>query len=401
MGAFDYTQKPFWRGAWYPYWSLILVSILGGLFGLDHWYLRSPVSGVLKLIVNVLTFGLWYFYDILQIIGEPDYVKKYGLSAPVWGPLGIGAGMFRESDQNSGGPLAKAPFRYFAYLFLTLLPFGFDYFIAGDTMGAAARFLTSIFFLLWPIGFIWGCVNMFRATFMPEHLFTKGMYRMFPFSLVMDTYGPSKLGPVDIGITDDETDQCGNQPKGLFGTIFSFMFGWIPALATTVLNIVLPGIAPASAAVGAAVQAGATTAKVAADSASAVIQAATAPAAQTVSTVSSIAQKAPAAVAALPSVAGAATAGLAAATTPAGLKALAATQKGGGLMSVDKSNIALFIVFAILLGGGSLLALQRVLNLNTINLLKRREDEQPKESDSPPEPRGIRGNAASSPSNRG
>jgi len=390
MGAFDYTQKPFWRGVWYPYWSLILVSILGGLFGLDHWYLRSPVSGVIKLIVNILTLGLWYFYDILQIIGEPEYVKTYGLSAPVWGPLGVGAGMFQESDP--GGPRAKAPFRYFAYLLLTLLPFGFDYFIAGDTMGAAARFLTSIFFLLWPIGFIWGCINMFRATFMPEHLFTKGMYRMFPFSLVMDTYGPSNLGPVDIGITDD-TDQCGSQPTGILG--------WIMTLFSPIINVILPGIAPASAAVGAAVQAGATTAKVAANSASAVIQAATEPAAQTVSTVSSIAQKVPEAVAALPSVAGAATAGLAAATTPTGLKALAAAQKGGGFAGIDKSNVALFIVFAVLLGGGSLLALQRVMNLNTINFLKQKEDVNPKESDSPPEPRGIRGNAASSPSNRG
>ena len=75
MGAFDYTQKPFWRGVWYPYWSLILVSILGGLFGLDHWYLRSPVSGVLKLIVNVLTFGLWYFYDILVLYHSPPHLQ--------------------------------------------------------------------------------------------------------------------------------------------------------------------------------------------------------------------------------------------------------------------------------------------------------------------------------------
>ena len=386
MGAFDYTQKPFWRGVWYPYWSLIVISILGGLFGLDHWWLRSPVSGVLKFFGNILTLGLWYFYDILQIISEPENVKQYGLSMPFFGPLGIGAGMFRDSDP--AGPEAKAPFRYFAYVFLTLLPFGFDYFIAGDNMGAAARFLTSIFFLLWPIGFIWGCINTFRAVFMPEHLFTKGMYRMFPFSLFMDTYGPSKLGPVDLG---PEEDKCGTQPSGIFG----YFWSWLSTIFGTAINVILPGLAPASAAVGAAVQAGATTAKVAANSASAVIQAATTPTVAAVGTVSSIAQKAPGAIAAIPAAADAAAGGLAAATGPAALKALA--QKGGGIEGINTTSIALFAIFTILVGGGSLLALQRVLNLNTLKLVK--QEQNGKESDTPPEPRGIRSNAASTPRN--
>jgi hypothetical protein len=394
MGAFDYTQKSFWRGVWYPYWSLIVISVLGGFIGLDHWWLRSPVSGVLKFFGNIFTLGLWYFYDILQIVSEPDNVKTYGLSMPFFGGLGIGAGMFKDPEAASE-PEAKAPFRYFAYVLLTLLPFGFDYFLAGDTMGAAARFLTSIFFLLWPIGFIWGCVNTFRAVFMPEHLFTKGMYRMFPFSLFMDTYGPSKLGPVDLG---PEEDKCGTEEKGFFGTIFSWMFGWIPLLLAPIVNTVLPGLAPASAAVGAAVQAGATTAKVAANSASAVIQAATAPAAAAVGTVSTVVQKAPEAIAAIPSVASAASSGLAAATSPEGLKKLAA-QAGGGLANVDMSNVALFVVFTVVVGGGSLLALQRILNLNGIQLFKQKEETNGEKSDSPPEPRGIRGNAASAPRN--
>lgn len=388
MGAFDYTQKPFWRGVWYPYWSLTIISILGGLLGLDHWWLRSPVSGVLKFFGNILTLGLWYFYDILQIVSEPDNVKKYGLSMPFFGGIGVGAGMFKDGAEAE--PEAKSPFRYFAYVFLTLLPFGFDYFIAGDTMGAAARFLTSIFFLLWPIGFIWGCINTFRAVFMPEHLFTKGTYRMFPFSLFMDTYGPSKLGPVDIG---PEEDQCSDKPSGVFGYIWS----WLSMIFGSAINVILPGLAPASAAVGAAVQAGATTAKVAANSASAVIQAATTPAVAGISTVSTIAQKAPGAIAAIPTAAGAASAGLAAATSPAGLKALSG-QAGGGLRNVNMSNVALFTVFTLVVGGGSLLALQRILNLNGMKLFKQKE-ENGQESDSPPEPRGVRSNAASAPRN--
>ena len=56
---FDYTQQPFWRGPWYPYWSLIIISIFGGLFGLDHFWLRSPLTGVLKMIVNIFGLGIW------------------------------------------------------------------------------------------------------------------------------------------------------------------------------------------------------------------------------------------------------------------------------------------------------------------------------------------------------
>ena len=73
---FDYTQKSFWGGSWYPYWTLIVATILGGFFGLDHIWLRSPTSGLLKFIVNILTLGLWYFYDMIQILGEKENVMK-------------------------------------------------------------------------------------------------------------------------------------------------------------------------------------------------------------------------------------------------------------------------------------------------------------------------------------
>ena len=52
-GVFDYTQKAYWGGPWYPYWSLLLVSVFGGFIGLDHLYLRSPTTGICKFIVNI------------------------------------------------------------------------------------------------------------------------------------------------------------------------------------------------------------------------------------------------------------------------------------------------------------------------------------------------------------
>ena len=39
------------------------LSVLGGFFGLDHLYLRSPLTFIAKLITNIFTFGTWWLYD--------------------------------------------------------------------------------------------------------------------------------------------------------------------------------------------------------------------------------------------------------------------------------------------------------------------------------------------------
>ena len=60
--AFLHTRKEYWGGSWYPYWSLMLVTLLGGFFGLDHIWLRSPQTGILKFIINLLTFTCIYLH---------------------------------------------------------------------------------------------------------------------------------------------------------------------------------------------------------------------------------------------------------------------------------------------------------------------------------------------------
>lgn len=383
MGAtFDYTQRAFWGGPWYPYWSLIVVTIFGGFFGLDHLYLRSPVTFMLKLLVNVLGLGLWWFYDMLQIIGEKDTVMEFGLSAPIVGPLGIGAGMFTDNQPTAA--TSKSPLRWLGYMALVCMPFGFDFLLAGDKMGAFARFLSSFIIFLWPIGFVWGCVMMFRAFFMPREFFTTGMFRLFPFTMILDKYGANVLGPKDIGTPEAEeeaAESCG-QPSGIMG--------WISAGFQSLVNLLLPGLIPASQAVGAAVSASAGVAQQAAESATEVLKAATEPAKMAVSTASSVIQQAPKATQAVPLIAS----GVKAALQPKIDGAIqAAVQKGGSLEGIEGSSIALFIVLSIVLGGGALLALQRLFDLNPKQLLKKNGQER---NDSPPEPRGVRSDASAS-----
>ena len=443
---FDYTQSTYWGGPWYPYWSLVVISVFGGLLGLDHFYLRSPMTGLLKCILNVPTLGLWYLYDLIQICGEKQTILKYGLSAPIVGPLGIGAGMF--TDDHPGVKTSRSPFRYLAYLCLLFIPFGFDYLVAGDTNGALVKFLSAFIPFLWPIAFFWTIYNFFRAFFMPKHLFDNGMYRFFPFNWFMDTYGLSKLGPIDQPQPrpSDNCDPGGS--KGVFRSIFDFEFGWIQTVfipvitkfAQAVINIVLPGVQPAVLATSAAVQTGATAAAAAATAAgtaataagkvasaagtlgTGVLEAAYTPAVQTTSAISAVAQKAPDAFSQIGSTAASVGSKLNSMATPDGLKSLAAStpeaasavpssplalpplplvppvapvapvapvvQTGGAMLlkyseDISLTSVLLFSVFAVVLSGGIYTGMRYLYNKNK-EITNKNIDDRRKRNDTPP-----------------
>jgi hypothetical protein len=77
------------------YTKLKWLSTLGGIFGLDHFYLRNPYSGLLK----GLTFGgffVWWLWDAFQLWTEKDRVLLYGMSAPFDLKMGFGQGTIAE-----------------------------------------------------------------------------------------------------------------------------------------------------------------------------------------------------------------------------------------------------------------------------------------------------------------
>ena len=81
---FSYTKAPFWENKKvYSFWVLQLLTILPtGFFGLDHLFLRSPLTALAKAFLNIFTLGFWYFYDILQVTVDRETVKSVGLSVP-------------------------------------------------------------------------------------------------------------------------------------------------------------------------------------------------------------------------------------------------------------------------------------------------------------------------------
>ena len=76
------------------------LTIVLGFFGLDHLYLRSPLTFLVKFIVNILFFGVWYLYDVSHALFNSDVVKLYGLGVPILGPKGIAAGVLSKEEPS-------------------------------------------------------------------------------------------------------------------------------------------------------------------------------------------------------------------------------------------------------------------------------------------------------------
>ncbi len=143
------------------------------ILGIDHLSLRSPFTAFLKFIVNLVFFGAWYFYDIIQVLTDAEFVAKYGLSTP-WGPRGHGYRLFNDTLTKNGAP-AKHPNEFSNpskyngggfgtlnfVLYAMLTPYigfiGLPTFIAGDNIGGIFKLLSSL--LLAPYYLITGLID--------------------------------------------------------------------------------------------------------------------------------------------------------------------------------------------------------------------------------------------------
>lgn len=366
---FAYTGSGYWGGAWYPYWTLMIITVLGGFFGLDHFYLRSPTSGALKIFFNIITLGGWWVYDIIQIFKNKERVLDTGLSIPVSGAAGIGAGVFKDKPGTIGE--AKSPWRWLGYLLLFFMPLGLDSFVAGDGMGALVKLLGTFIIFWWPLMFLWKLVETYYLFVTPEKIFEKGLYRFFPFNFFMDTWCPTKLSPTD------PIPSAGGARFGALGPL-----GIAVGLATE--PIVEAAIAPVTA-VSSAVSATAGVVETAANSASALMKATTGTAVPIIATTANIVKQLPAAVDTANQVVNKVTDNLNKKLTPDALTALAkdrglnirspepsapigyhynnpepsapiGNQRGGALIEQGNldtvSNAGLLLVVSLLIGGG-------------------------------------------------
>ena len=64
------------------------LAVIGGFFALDHLYLRSPLTFLAKIVINLLFFGVWWLWDALQAVFNDDVIKvaDFGFCKTLMGP---------------------------------------------------------------------------------------------------------------------------------------------------------------------------------------------------------------------------------------------------------------------------------------------------------------------------
>jgi TM2 domain-containing membrane protein YozV len=185
------------------------LSIFGGLLALDHFYMRSPTTGFLKILVNAATFGLWWIWDANQFAFEKEQVMRYGLSYIFdWGQ-GIGRGTLTDKKPE------YVPKKDFLTFFLLAIFFGF---LGLDRMYLGGNFIfqgwvkfLSCFLL---IGFIWVLWDMYQVLVQPGSVVTEGYFVPLPFTAMNSDWdkGPANyIGDLfQVTLTREERNRLGD-----------------------------------------------------------------------------------------------------------------------------------------------------------------------------------------------
>jgi len=166
------SQGDYWNGYMIDSWIYKVLAIfpLTGFLGIDHLALRSPFTAMLKFLVNILFWGAWYIYDIIQMMMDNTFVAKYGMSTP-WAPRGHGYKLFKDLTENNteefgkpspyyGGFLSSFLFVLYAMSTAFVSFTGLPSFIAGDYVGGLVK-LCTIF--LFPIYMVTGIFEYFTS----------------------------------------------------------------------------------------------------------------------------------------------------------------------------------------------------------------------------------------------
>lgn len=193
-------------GATYLSYNVLLgLSVIGGLFALDHLYLRSPLTFLAKIVINLLFFGVWWLYDASQVIFNRDVIKVFGLGIPGVGPAGVGAGCLASDVPD------KKHMAFFIYGLAILLGgvLGLDSFVVGDKQSGLIRIICLISGILAPVAIIWWVYNLLMFLFQTktvtntyweffgapqpaEQTMTLGQKLVTKFPFLEKIFGPAK-----------------------------------------------------------------------------------------------------------------------------------------------------------------------------------------------------------------
>jgi hypothetical protein len=100
--AVSHTRFDFWKAKQYTQSGMWWFTLFFGVFGLHHYMLRSPQTGMIFFLTNMLLCGYPWFYDLIQLSSygnTTEELNEFGLGHP-WGPLGMAQGMWRKPGEK-------------------------------------------------------------------------------------------------------------------------------------------------------------------------------------------------------------------------------------------------------------------------------------------------------------
>lgn len=238
----EHTRIGFWGQPQFTRSGMWWFTLFFGFFGFHHLYMRSPQTAVLTTLINIISLGFWWAYDLVQLSSYDDeHLNKYGLDSP-FGPIGLAQGMWASSADLKAAaeapPDPRAPpsptYALFYFLLLPLFTAG-AIGLVGDIPNAFLRllyFFPLTLLFLPALGY-----DLFRAFGTPKTLFERGHSRFMPFTFIgfdKDGHSPNlqKPGAVDQGCP----------PKSFFESLVG-MFQNLLLMGMPFLRIVAPGLA--------------------------------------------------------------------------------------------------------------------------------------------------------------
>jgi TM2 domain-containing membrane protein YozV len=224
------------------FWILRILSTALGVFGADHFYLRSPGTGLLKGI----TFGgflVWWLWDVFQVWTEKNEVLLYGMSAPFDLKRGYGQGTIADDVGKSWSNYVQQSDSAL-WIFAALFSFvGLDAMLLGKWGQMLRKWTELIIFgiLAWSLTRTWH-ENGIDGLATVGNAFKIILAIVFGFIIVVQwalVAVPSLTDPADMfknGITVSKSkDQILNYPKAWINNIE--VFNWIdPELKNRIIS---------------------------------------------------------------------------------------------------------------------------------------------------------------------
>jgi len=164
-----------WGGPDRSYYEFVVISVLLGLVGGDHIYLRSFKTAGLKALVNLFTFGSWYWWDLIQIFTDGTTVKTEGLSSPLDWIRNIGRGVFVDKAKDPNEYVSQKSYITFVLCSVFLGIFAADKFYMGDYIAGIAKIVLCLNIFTFLIGWLWAAYDAWNAVFSEKEILEHGI----------------------------------------------------------------------------------------------------------------------------------------------------------------------------------------------------------------------------------